>query len=61
MMRRTEIAFSSCRGLDCVETVARSMGDLLNWTEESIQSQIETYKMEVDIAIPRFEPKSAND
>jgi len=62
MMRRALITFSACRGLDCSETVARSMGRLLNWNEETIRNQVESYKMEVDSRFPSNPvPKSASD
>ena len=61
MMRRVPIAFSVCRGLDCAETVARSMGRLLNWNEESIRLQVDSYKMEVEERLPSIPvPKSAS-
>jgi glycerol-3-phosphate dehydrogenase len=44
LLRRSMIGFSRCHGLDCVETVAKIMGDLLKWDSQKIKREIEDYK-----------------
>lgn len=48
MIRRTQLFFKDCnQGLDCLETVANEMGELLGWDEEEKRHQIERYTVEV--------------
>ena len=48
MIRRTQLFFKDRnQGLDCLDTVANEMGELLGWNEEEKHRQIERYKVEV--------------
>ncbi len=48
MIRRTQLFFKDRnQGLDCLDTVANEMGELLGWDEDEKQRQIERYKVEV--------------
>ena len=47
LLRRCLIGRSKCLGLDCVETVAKTMGGILGWTEHQRKAQIENYRNEV--------------
>ncbi len=44
MLRRTQIQLSEHQGLDCVETVARRMAYILNWSADKEKEEIENYK-----------------
>ncbi len=52
LLRRAPIAFSQCRGLDCVENVAAVMGGLLDWDEERMAAEIQDYKKALDVQLP---------
>ncbi|HYB03529.1 MAG TPA: glycerol-3-phosphate dehydrogenase/oxidase, partial [Nitrososphaerales archaeon] len=55
-LRRTCIAFSRCRGLDCAGKVAEIMGDLLHWDQTEIAKQLEDYEKAVDLQLPIIQP-----
>jgi glycerol-3-phosphate dehydrogenase len=44
LLRRTAVGLMSCQGLDAVETVAREMGRLLQWSQAEQRRQIEDYR-----------------
>ncbi len=44
MFRRTQIQLSENQGFDCVDKIARRMGDILNWDSAEINTEIQQYK-----------------
>ena len=48
MMRRVPLIFAPCQGLDCVETAAMFMGEILGWSPDRVDEEIVTYRREVD-------------
>jgi glycerol-3-phosphate dehydrogenase len=47
LLRRTGIGTSRCQGLDCGESIARRMGQLLGWTPRRLQAELEAYQAHV--------------
>ncbi|MHA2295995.1 MAG: glycerol-3-phosphate dehydrogenase [Candidatus Hodarchaeales archaeon] len=44
MLRRTQIQLSDNQGLDCVEVVAKRMGEVLGWSEDKIREEVKIYR-----------------
>lgn len=52
MMRRTGIAWASCRGLCCHETVARLAAEALGWDADRTGREIAAFVAELDFHLP---------
>jgi glycerol-3-phosphate dehydrogenase len=52
-LRRTGIGTSDCKGLDCVEAGAATMGRELGWSKERVAEEIESYRQEVELLFGR--------
>jgi glycerol-3-phosphate dehydrogenase len=44
LFRRTQIQLSFEQGLDCIESIAHYMGNLLGWSSEEVEKEIVDYK-----------------
>ena len=49
MLRRSLIGFRQCEGLDCCETVAKKMGEILGWSDDQVSTQIRAYEKEIAV------------
>jgi len=47
MLRRTGIGTSRCQGQDCAESIARRMGQLLDWTPRRLAAELDAYQAHV--------------
>ena len=45
--RRTQIAFLPCRGLQCAEQTASKFKELLQWSDEKMRNEINSYRSKV--------------
>jgi glycerol-3-phosphate dehydrogenase len=52
LLRRTGIAWGSCRGLCCHREVARVAGELLGWGAEERERQVRGYERDVNFHLP---------
>lgn len=43
LLRRTGIGLSPCQGLDCAEAIGRRMGDILGWSPQRREAEIDAY------------------
>jgi glycerol-3-phosphate dehydrogenase len=48
LLRRTGIGSSSCLGLDCAESIAGRMGELLGWSRRRIEAELEVYHANIE-------------
>ncbi len=58
LMRRTSLGFEPRQGLDCIQSAARIMGELLGWDAAEQAAQIEAYRAEIE-PMRRFSTSSA--
>jgi glycerol-3-phosphate dehydrogenase len=47
LLRRTGIGTSPCLGLDCAESIAGRMGELLGWSRRRVAAELEAYQAHV--------------
>jgi len=47
MLRRSLIGFRQCEGLDCCKKVAQEMGEILDWSDHEVASQMQAYEKEI--------------
>jgi glycerol-3-phosphate dehydrogenase len=52
LMRRTGIAWASCRGLCCCEAAAALVRPLLGWTDAEAQAQLQAYRDDINANLP---------
>ena len=48
LLRRTAQGLGACQALDCVDEVARRMGDLLGWDGERRKAEVAAYRREIE-------------
>lgn len=52
LMRRTGVAWASCRGLCCHREAARALAPLLDWSAEREAQEVRSYEVAVDYHLP---------
>jgi glycerol-3-phosphate dehydrogenase len=48
-LRRTGIGTSDCRGLDCAEEGARTLGEHFGWSQKRTRDEVHRYQEEIDL------------
>jgi glycerol-3-phosphate dehydrogenase len=48
LLRRGTLGFEPCQGLDCLDSLARHLGDLLGWDPSERATQIAAYRREIE-------------
>lgn len=61
LMRRTGIAWHSCRGLCCHRQTAALIGDLLGWDQAEIAGQVAAYERDVTRHLPTWTDVMSDD